>query len=217
MSRLARLGLVASLLVLAGTIPLAAQEVADRFALGVRGVITVADGTPANDIPGAGLFGRYRLGERWRLGLAFDQTEYDFEQPARILGLQQDPALDPIDVLATADTLSVWVERTHGADGPWTWFWGGGVGYSSVDVPVASGPLAGGGRFDVHTDAGDELIASALAGVDRRLGRRFFLQLALRADQHFADWKVVDRVSGRQAAVDDYLAYGGSVGLGFRF
>lgn len=95
-----------------------------------------------------------------------DQTEYDFEQPARILGLQQDQDLEHIEV---------------------------------------------------QTDADSEIIASLLAGFHSRLGNRLFLEFALRADQHFADWKLTDRVSGRTGSIDDYLAYGGYLGVGFRF
>lgn len=210
-----RLGLAASLCLLGAT-PLVAQDTG-RFDLGVRGVLSVADGEPANDIPGAGLFGRYRLGEHWRLGVAVDRTEYDFEQPARLLGLRQDPAAEPIDSLAEATVVSLWMERTRGGDRAWDWWWGGGLGFASVDVPAVAGRLASGGRFDIHTEADTEVIASLLAGVDRRLGRRLVLTFALRADQHFADWRVEDRVSGARASVDDYLALGGSLGLAVRF
>lgn len=189
---------------------------AQRFDLGVRGILTAADGEPANDIPGFGVFGHYRLNDRWSLGLAVDQTEYDFEEPARIVGLRQDPTLEPVDVVAEATVISLWLQRDY-ARNRVTWFWGAGLGLASIDVPDATGPLAGPGTFDIRTEADSEVIASLTAGVLRRFGDRWFLEFALRADQHFADWKLTDRVSGATGAVDDYLALGGHLGIGFRF
>lgn len=198
--------------------PVLAEAQSDRFDLGVRGAILVADGEPANDIPGFGLFGHYRLSDRWQLGFGVDAAEYDFEQPARILGLTQSPNVEPIDVLAESTTVSAWVERLFGQPGGRTeWFLGAGLGFASIDVPDASGPLAGGGRFDIETEADTEIVAHLLAGLRRRLGQRWALEFALRADQHFADWTLTDRVSGRTGTVDDYLTYGGHLGVSFRF
>jgi hypothetical protein len=196
----------------------AASAQPGRFSLGVRGVITAADGEPANDIPGGGVFGNYRLSDRWALGLAVDQTEYDFEEPAKFVGLAQDPNEEPVDALAEATVVSLWLQRNHQrSGGPTTWFWGGGVGFASVDVPDAVGPLAGGGTFDIRTEVDSEVIVSLLAGVQRNLGQRWFFEFALRADQHFADWQIEDRVSGATGSIGDYLAYGGQLGIGFRF
>lgn len=211
---LVRAGVLAGCLALLPEAPAQAQ----RFDVGLRGIITVADGEPANDIPGFGLFGHYRLNDRWSLGLAVDQTEYDFEEPARIVGLQQDPNIPPVDVLAEATVLSAWLQRNYErAGGRVVWFWGAGLGLASIDVPDARGPLAGPGTFDIQTEADSEVIVSLTAGVHRRLGARWFLEFALRADQHLADWKLRDRSSGATGAIDDYLALGGSLGLGFRF
>jgi len=186
--------------------------------LGVRGMITASDGEPANDIPGFGLFGHWRLGERWSIGFAVDRTEYDFEEPAKLVGLRQEEDIEPVDVIAEATVLSAWIERTYPRpSGRLDWFWGAGVGFASIDVPDATGPLAGGGTFDITTEADSEVVVSLLAGLHRRLGERWFLEFALRADQHFADWQVTDRVSGNRGAVDDYLALGGQLGIGFRF
>lgn len=188
------------------------------FDLGVRGIITASEGEPANDIPGYGVFGHWRMSDHWSVGFAVDQTEYDFEEPALFVGLRQDPNIDPVDVLAEATTFSAWIERTYPRPGGrMDWFWGAGLGFASIDVPDAVGPLAGGGTFDIGTDAGSESIVSILGGLHRRLGGRWFFEFALRADQHFADWKLTDRVSGAKGAVDDYLALGGHFGIGFRF
>lgn len=198
---------------------LAAPAAADdgRFEIGLRAVLTASDGEPANDIPGYGLFGRYRLNDRWSLGFSVDQTEYDFEEPAKLLGLQQSASLEPIDTVAEATVVAAWIERDYVRSDRMTWFWGLGAGLADIDVPDASGPLAGGGRFDIQTEADTEMIASVSAGLRRRLASRLFFEFAVRADQHFADWKVTDRVSGATGAVDDYLALGGHLGFGFSF
>jgi hypothetical protein len=215
MRRTLSIALTASVLALA---PALARAQEGRFDLGVRGNLLAADGEPANDIPGFGLFGHYRLSDRWQLGFAVDTAEYDFEQPARILGLRQSENVDPIDVKAESTTVSAWVERTFGRpQGRTEWFLGAGLGFASIDVPDASGPLQGGGRFDIETEADTEIVAQLLAGVRRRLGQRWALEFALRADQHFADWTLTDRVSGRTATIDDYLALGGHLGVSFRF
>jgi hypothetical protein len=196
----------------------AASAGSDRFELGLRGVLMAADGEPANDIPGFGVFGRYRVGDRWSLGFAIDQAEYDFEQPAKLAGIEQDPDVEPIDVLAESTTFSAWIERTFRRPGaPTVWFLGAGLGVASIDVPDAVGPRLDGGVFEIRTEAETEIVVSASGGVRRELGRRWLLEFALRADQHLADWRLADTVSGASARVDDYLALGAHFGVGFRF
>lgn len=191
--------------------PAAAQD------FGVRGIITAADGEPANDIPGYGAFGHWRMSDRWSLGLAVDRTEYDFERPAGIVGLRQDPNVEDIDAIAEATILSAWIERTWPRPGRLEWFWGAGLGFASLDVPDATGPLEDGGTFDIATEVDSEVIVSLLGGLHLKLGERWIIELALRADQHLADWQVADRVSGNRGTVDDYRALGGHFGLLFRF
>ena len=187
-----------------------------RFSLGLRGVITVADGEPANDIPGFGVLAHLPINERWNVGIGLDRTEYDFEQPARLIGIAQDPALEPIDVVAEATVLSGWFERTlnPGTRHPTTWFVGAGLGAAFVDVPDASGPREDGGQFNIQTRADTEIIIFALAGLRRRLGERWYLEFAVRADQHFADWQMLDQLSGASGSIDDYLALGGYLAAG---
>ncbi len=189
-----------------------------RLDLGLRGILLVADGEPANDIPGQGVFAHYQLGQRWWLGVAVDRAEYDFEQPAKIVGIAQDPALEPVDVLAESTTLSLWLERRHLRQGSaMSWFWGAGLGLASIDVPDAVAARADGGTFHVRTEVSTEVIAGLTAGLRRDLGRRWFVELGLHAEQHFADWQLTDTVSGARGAVDDYFTMGGHLGVGFRF
>ena len=197
---------------------LARAEEEHRFDLGVRGGITAASGEPANDIPGYGLYGHYRLNDQWTLGLSVDLVEYDYEDPARVLGIPVDPALEPIDALAESTIVGAWLERTIGApEARTTWIIAAGLAAASVDVPDVTGPRQGGGSFDISTEVDTEIIVSLIGGVRRKLGESWFAEFALRADQHFADWQSTDQISGATASINDYSAYGGYLGFGFRF
>lgn len=189
-----------------------------RFDFGVRAGITAASGEPANDIPGYGIFGHYRWNESWTLGFSVDLTEYDYEEPARIVGIPVEPSLDPIDAVAEATVVGAWLERTFAAPEARTvWFVGAGLAAASVDVPDVTGPRQGGGSFNIGTEVDTEIILSLMGGVRRKVGASWFFEFALRADQHFADWKSTDQISGATSSVDDYSAYGGHLGFGYRF
>jgi hypothetical protein len=189
-----------------------------KFDLGLRANIVTAGGVPANDIIGFGLFGHYRLSDRWLVSFGLDQSEYDFERPARVFKLDQDPRVPDIDTTTEATTISAGIEREYSRpEGRTRWFWGAGVGFAAVDVADIQGPLAGGGRFDITTDPGSEFLALLAAGARWRFGSHLVGEFALRVDHHFADWAVVERVSGRRESVDDYTGLGGHFGLLWRF
>jgi hypothetical protein len=193
-----------------------AQE--DPWEIGARFNVVTAGGEPANDILGFGVFGRYRITDRWLLGFAVDRADYDFERPWKVLGLQQDPAVEVIDAPASVTTLSVWAEREHARTGRGLrWFWSAGLGSGSPDVDDVSGPLAGGGTFDITTDPGSETVLSAAGGLRLPFAKRWVFEFQLRADRHLADWKVRDRVSGGTGSIGGYTGLGGSFALSCRF
>ena len=180
--------------------------------------IDAADGTPANDIPGAGVLGRYTLNDRWAIGVAVNRTEYDYEQPAAIVGIVQDPTVEVIDALAEATTVRAWIERSlTDAGRPTRFFVGAGVGAAFTDVPDVTGPRADGGTFDIETEVDTEIIATVTGGVRRMFGERWSGEVAVRAEQHFADWRSTDRVSGAQGSIDDYLTWGIQFTLAYRW
>jgi hypothetical protein len=198
-------------------IPAEADET-HRLEVGARMGVTLSAGVPANDMPGYGIFGLYHLNDQWSIGVGLSRTEFDYEEPAKLIGIPLDPELEQIDAVAEGTTLSAWVERTWSAPESRTaWFVGGGLGAASVDVPTVTGPTLDGGTFEIHTDAETEYILSLLGGVRRKLGERWFVEFTLRADQHFADWTSVDEVSGGTREIDEYFAYGGHLGFGYRF
>ncbi len=200
-----RFALLATLIVTAW--PAYPQEL--RIDLGVSLAIDAADGTPANDIPGAGVLGRYTLDDQWAVGVSVNRTEYDYEAPAAIVGIAQDPTMEVIDALAEATTVRAWIERSlTDAGRPMRFFLGAGVGAAFTDVPDVTGPRADGGTFDIRTAVDTEIIATVIGGARRMFGERWSGEVAVRAEQHFADWRSSDRVSGAQGSIDDYLTWG---------
>jgi len=189
------------------------------FSLGFRFDVVGADGEPTNDMLGASVAGRYRLNDRWWLGMAFDHSpEFDSERPYESLGLVGAASAGEVDALATANAVTAWIERVYARPGRLEWFWGLGGGLAVVDVEDVAGPLeGGGGTYDISQDVGTELLAGASGGLRVRLGARWAFETALRLDQHFTDWTITDRVSGRTVKLDDYLVKGGHFGLVFRF
>ena len=61
------------------------------------------------------------------------------------------------------------------------------------------------------------MLLSGSAGMRVLFGGHWYFEAALRADQHFTDWAILDEVSGTSGTVDDYFAWGGNLGVGFRF
>lgn len=211
---------LAAAIKLAMALPAGAEEM-DRFDLGFRANVIGADGEPTNDIPSVGLYGRYRLDDHWRLGVGVDySSKFDVERPHEFLGLVGDPESgeSEIDAHATSTNLLAWIERAYGA--PETrleWFWSLGGGVGVVDVDALSGPLAGGGSYEIVEDVGTELLAMGMGGLRVRLAKAWTFEAALRLEQHFTDWVVTDLQSGASISLDDYLVRGVHLGIGYRF
>jgi hypothetical protein len=160
---------------------------------------------------------RYALNDDWAVGAELLLTEYDFESPAELLGITQDPSVEPVDALAEARTFSAWVERAVSGEGATAWFVGAGLGAASVDVPDAAGPRTDGGQFDIHTEVNTEILVTAFAGVRRAFGELWYAEFRIHANQHIAEWKIADRVSGARGTIDDYLSLGGQLAVGVRW
>jgi hypothetical protein len=197
--------------------PAVADE-GERVQVGLRLGTSLASGVPANDMPGYGVHGLYRLDDRWSVGLEVYSTEFDYEEPARRVGLPLDPDAEPIDAKAEQLIISALVERSFSPpDARRQWFLGAKLGVADTDVPVAVGTTATGAPFEVHTEVDRELIVSVLGGVRQRFGTHWFGEFTVSADQHFSAWESDDRVSGATGRNDDYFAYGFHLGVGYRF
>src|SRR6185503_4699266 len=106
-------------------------------------------------------FAHYRWNDDWTIGFNVDRTEYDYEEPAKILGIPVDPNLEPVDAVAEATVVGASFERTFAAPQARTiWFIGAGVAAASVDVPDVTGPRQDGGSFNISTEVDTEIIVS---------------------------------------------------------
>jgi hypothetical protein len=190
-----------------------AQE--DKFELGVRGLILLGKGAPANDMMGEGIVGRFAIGDRWRIGVALDTVTFDYETPNRALAIA---ATAVVDGTNEWQRISTFVERRFYRDGRWQWHWLAGLGRADVDtVANVAGLRAGGGSFDITTTADTELHVFAGGGAHRPLGDRWLLDATLTLERHDTNYRLVDRISGASGQIGSQTAYGIAVGVNYRF
>lgn len=190
------------------------------WSMGLRAGMSTAGGVPSNDSVNMALAVRYALDDRRRVGVAIEQMTFDFERPHKVVGLQQDFAVEPEDIDAKTKSLvyAVFYEQHHGSAGArWTPYWSLAFAVTSPDVDDVTGPVQGGGTFDIRTDAGTEYIPGARAGYLWRFAPSWSADFSVTVNHHLADWKVEDRQSGNSDRVDDYTHYGAQLGLAYRF
>lgn len=186
--------------------------------IGVRPIAMSADGSPANDMLGGGVYGRLDLPKNWKVGAAIDQFKFDFENSAKAVGLQQATTIGTIDNKVTSLTLSGWIERILVTERlPLELFLTGGIAFASLTADDAAGPLAGGGTFDVRIDDGIEYLLLFTAGARWKVHRHFGLEAVVRLDNHFGDWDIRDTVSGNTGKIETYFAIGAHLGVYYRF
>ena len=139
-----RVGLILLVLVVSTT----AYAEDSKIDIGLRANVLLGDGIPSNDILGVGVIGRYRLNDGWFIGMGLDGYKYDFERPASVLGISQDPNEDVIDADADSTVLSGSLGRIYNeTDRGFDWFWSLGLGFASPNVDDVSGPTDTGGTF----------------------------------------------------------------------
>ena len=190
------------------------------YEIGVEAKVDFANGEPANDMAGMGIVGRFALTDRWWLGTSIDLLEYDFEEPVKIIGMEQDAlqASKAIDSTVTANNFGIRLERRYGTGRMGSnWFWDAGLGLGVLSVADVSGPAAGGGRFNLTSDVGTEVLILGGLGYRHAFGERWILAQRIGVTQHRTNWEVRDSVSGRSGQVDDYTTIGLSVGVDYRF
>lgn len=87
------------------------------------------------------------------------------------------------------------------------------LGYS--DVSVESHPVDGVRPFkETH---GHEWVVGAGAGLRWHTGKKAILEMALRAEYHQPDWRIVPESVGEPDSVDDYWLAGITLGLGLPY
>jgi hypothetical protein len=188
---------------------------------GIRGIILAGDAPPANDMPGAGLLVRRTWKDHWVFGAGLEQYSFDYEEPYNVVGIGLDPSFgeEAIDGTTDSTVVSAWIERRYNdaAAGGWSWFWTAGIGYAFISVDESiTGPAAGGGTFDIVTQAGDELHLLASGGARYSFGA-WFIDAAIHAQHQFTDYDVMDRVSGATGEIGAQTLLGASLGLSYRF
>jgi hypothetical protein len=194
-------------------VAIAAQE--SRFELGMRGLVLLGKGTPANDMIGEGLIGRLALSDAWRLDVALDSVTFDYETPNRTLGI---PAANVVDGTNGWQRVSVHVERRFDGEGRWRWHWLAGVGLAGVDpISNVAGQRADGGTFDITTTADDELHVFAGGGAHREIKSRWLLDTTLTVEHHDTHYELVDSVSGARGTIGAQTVYGIAIGVSYRF
>lgn len=189
-----------------------------QYEFGLRANVLLGDGVPSNDILGTGLIGRRYLDNGWFVGGSVDAYAYDFERPASLLGITQDPDVDVLDADGTATVLAGFVGREYGdANTGFRWFWtaGLGAGFSSVDD--LSGPLAGGGAFDLEFDSGTEIHLMTTVGTSWYFSSRWSASFTARVEHHIMDTKITDRISGAETSIDSQSPIGAYLSLNYRF
>jgi hypothetical protein len=205
---------------LAGTFGFAAdrgfaQEAEPRFDVGVRGLIALSKGQPANDMTGERLIARWRISDDWRIGVAFDSLTFDYETPNRALGIVSTAVVDGSNDMSRT---SVFVERRFDTSRRWDPYWLAGIGSASIDAPAnVAGTRAGGGTFDIATRADDEMHVYAGGGLLRPVGERWLLDATFTFEHHTTDYELVDRVSGARGSIGSHSPYGIALGASYRF
>jgi hypothetical protein len=194
-----------------------AKEPSPRFAVGAEIQILLGDGKPSNDMPSYGLAGRYQINEKWTIGAALHTSDWDFEHPARLLGIVQSTTVDAVDSKVSEESLSAWLESEF--DGPFGLdaFWQLGGGAANIDANDAAGPTATGGTFNIVSDFGTTTFVFGTIGVRGGFAERWYWEAALRLEQRFGDIRFVDTVSSTSGTLDWPSLYGGYLGFGYKF
>lgn len=186
-----------------------------------RAIILAGNAPPANDMPGAGLIVRRTWNDGWVVGVGLEQYSFDHEEPYKSVGIGLDPSFpeDAIDGTTDSTVVSAWIERRYdgASTGGWSWFWTAGLGYAFISTEDVTGPAAGGGTFDITTQASDELHVLTSGGARYSFARGWFLEAALHGQYQFTDYDVMDRVSGNTAEIDAQTLFGASFAVGYRF
>lgn len=189
-----------------------------RFEIGPRANVLLGNGKPANDILGFGVIGRYKLKDGWFIGAAIDSYDYDFERPAKVVGISADPDEGVIDADGSYTSFSGSIGRLYNeTDRGFDWFWTLGLGFASPSVDDVSGPTDTGGTFDITFDVGNEIHLMGTLGTSYNFSSNWSASFVARLEHHFMDIFMMDRVSGNTAKIDSQTTMGASLSLNYRF
>ena len=187
-----------------------------RYELSGRLNLMGATGDPTNDILGFGLMLHRQLSDDWYLGFSIEHSsEFDVERPNEKFDID---SVSETDAVGSMTMLTAVAERRYAMESSnWAWFWNLGVGLADYDFDNAEGDIEGGGSFDIKVEADTEAVLLGGIGLMQHLGENWSARYELAFEQHFADWKVTDQVTGATDSYDDFTVTGARLGLNYRF
>ena len=186
---------------------------------GLFGNIVGSSGEPSNDVLGIGLIGNYQLKDNWFVSVELIQSEADFERPWKVLGqVQDETTVKTVDAIYSSTLIMAQMgQNIKSNSNAYNWYWSAGLGFNSIDVDDATGPLVGGGTFNIRTDAKTETVIGFKGGIKQYLSDNWNMNYALKINYHLADWTVTDLNSSTTAKIDNYALYGLMVGVERKF
>ena len=126
--------------------------------------------------------------------------------------------MDVIDADGTSTVLGGLIGREYGdANTGWRWFWSLGLGVGIPNVDDISGPIDGGGTFDLDIDAGTEIQLLSTLGTSYYFTSKWSASFTARVEHHFMDIRITDRVSGAETSIDSQTPVGAYLSLNYRF
>ncbi|MFV2055322.1 MAG: outer membrane beta-barrel protein [Thiohalomonadales bacterium] len=194
-----------------------AQAEPAQLEFGLRGNVELANGTPANDILGYGIFGRYHINPKWGIGFAIDFADYDLENPAKKLNI---PDSDPkiIDAKTSSTMISAWAERYFNDIFDETIVYTNfGLGVNSIDVDNAKGNVQGGGTYEIKTNVDSDIVLLIGVGIQAPLGNSWVFDSNLGFRQHFGTWSMQDLESSAKGTVDGFSSWIFQIGVTRKF
>ena len=185
------------------------------WAFGLRGIVLLGDGVPANDMLGGGLLVRKHWRDQWYVGLGLDSITFDYERPNAVLDI---PSTQEIDGSFDISRVSAWVERRYDdKDRGWSWFWTAGLGYADIATENVMGQTPDGEMWNIKTDASGEVHLMLSAGIRRHLRPDLTLDISAHIEHHATDYELMDTVSGATGKIGSQTPKGFSLGFSYHF
>jgi hypothetical protein len=148
----------------------------------------------------------------WALGLGYDYSEANIEHVERQVGPLSSNSGDARtrEGYVSGSLFTLWYEMEAPLKkAGWLRFHQIGLGLNLIDYEELHLPD---GRD--NESSGHEIVPDVLAGIRYRSSAKWVAELAIRGNYHLTDWHINDQDTGRTADIDDYFAYGVSIGIG---
>ena len=185
--------------------------------IGIRGNVMFGDGTPANDIQGAGVIGKIYYSSGWYLSGTLDVYDYDFERPTSLVAIQPSSGTDAVASKVRSTVLGAAFGRHYGERSGFDWFWSAGVGVGVPNARSIAGTAQNGSPYFLEIDARTEIHLMGTLGTTYNWTDKWSITGAARAEHHFLDINVTDRMSQIAADVRRQSPIGAYWSLNYKF